>query len=190
MATYTQLIYHIVFSTKNRVPCLLKEKREQLYYYIWGLIKKNKSHLYRINGVEDHLHILTSIHPTLCISDFVKNIKTITTLWIKKNKIFPDFMCWQEGYGAFTHSIKDKAMLIEYIKKQADHHKLTSFRDELRALLVEAGISIDKRYASSKKTVGEFRLGKIPKGMIQGDFQRLKRLIAIRFFHGQFRFVV
>lgn len=146
MSTYTQIYYHVVFSTKNRERCLTAERREDLLRYTWGIIKNEKSHLYRINGVDDHLHILTSLHPTVCLADFVKDIKTGTSKWIKENKVFPGFTHWQDGYGAFTHSTKEKDALIEYIKGQEDHHRGVSFREEFRRLLMEAGIEFDEKY--------------------------------------------
>jgi len=146
MATYTQIIYHVVFATKNRERVLDKSGRENLFRYIWGIVKNHEGHLFRLNGVEDHIHILTSLHPSVCLSDFVKAIKTGSSKWIKENRVFPQFQYWQEGYGAFTHSIQDKDRLIEYIKNQEDHHRRTDFLDEYRRLLQEAGIAFDEKY--------------------------------------------
>ena len=125
---------------------LRQERREELFRYIWGIIKNNKSHLYRINGVEDHLHILTGLHPTVALSDFIKAIKVASNAWIKENRAFARFTNWQDSYGAFTHSHNEKDRLIEYIKGQEEHHKKESFRDESRRLLTEAGIEFDEKY--------------------------------------------
>jgi putative transposase len=76
MSTHIAISYHIVFSTKDREPVLHQDRRPELFRYIWGIINKREGHLYRINGVQDHLHILTSLHPTLCLADFVKDVKT------------------------------------------------------------------------------------------------------------------
>ena len=146
MFTYTQIYYHIVFSTKNRQRYLRADKVEELYKYIWGIIKNKKSHLYRINGTDDHIHILSSLHQSFCLADFIKDIKTNTSKWIKENNIFRGFTNWQDGYGAFTHSSKEKDRLIEYIKNQEKHHRKVSFRDEFRKLLIEAGIEFDEKY--------------------------------------------
>jgi putative transposase len=146
MSRYTQIYYHIVFSTKERAPVLARAGREDLFRYIWGIISASKSRLYRINGTPDHVHLLSSLHPTVSLSDFVKQIKGKSSYWIKKNNIFPDFSNWQVGYGAFTHSSQDKDRLIEYIKGQAEHHKHVSFGDELRDLIIEAGMEFDERY--------------------------------------------
>jgi len=146
MSTYTAISYHIVFSTKDRTPALTNDRREDLFRYIWGIINNRHGHLYRIDGVEDHLHILSSLHPTVCLADFVKEIKTGSALWIKENSVFKNFSYWQEGYAAFTCSKSDLPRLIEYIKGQEEHHRRTTFAEEYRKLLLEAGIEFDERY--------------------------------------------
>jgi putative transposase len=146
VSTYTQIYYHIVFSTKDRVPALVADKRDGLFRYIWGILKNLNCHLYRINGVEDHVHILTSLHPTACVSDLVKAVKTGAAKWIKENSLFPAFTHWQDGYGAFTVSHDDKDAVIEYIKNQEEHHKRVSFREEFREMLVKFGVQFDERY--------------------------------------------
>lgn len=146
MSTFTQIYYHIVFSTKDRERVLLAERREDLFRYTWGILKNKDCHLYRINGIEDHLHILASLHPTLALSDLVKDIKTGTNKWIKDNAVFPAFSHWQDGYGAFTVSHGDKDAVIEYIKGQAEHHKNVSFQDELREFLIKHGVKFDEKY--------------------------------------------
>jgi putative transposase len=144
MSTYTQVIYHVIFSTKTRERSLDKSRRDDLYRFIWGVLQKRKCHLYRIGGVEDHVHILTSLHPAVALSDLVKEIKTASSLWIKGQQLFPWFTHWQDGYGAFTHALPDKDRLIDYIRTQEEHHKHITFREEYERLLTEAGLAINK----------------------------------------------
>lgn len=146
MSTYTQIYYHIVFSTKERVPALAADHRENLFRYVWGVLKNNDCHLYRVNGVEDHVHIFTGLHPTVCLSDLVKSIKISTAKWMKEERTFPAFEHWQDGYGAFTVSHSDRDSVIEYIKNQEEHHKTVSFKDELREFLVGHGIKFDEKH--------------------------------------------
>lgn len=146
MSTYTQIYYHIVFSTKHRKPTLNSEHEDELYKYIWGIIKNKKCTLYRINGMPDHLHIFTSLHPTVRLSDLVKDIKVASNLWMKQNDLFPEFEEWQEGYGAFTYCIRDKEMIINYIKNQKKHHHAEDFESEYRRLLLENEIEFDEKY--------------------------------------------
>jgi REP element-mobilizing transposase RayT len=145
MTSYRQILYQIVFSTKNRTPCLIEENREELFKYIWGIIQNKKCKLFRINGVEDHIHILSDLHPELSLANYVKEIKVSSSLWIKKKRIFPDFTGWAEGYGSFTYSYKDHEQVISYIKNQVEHHKKKSFLEEYRELLHEFGVVFDSK---------------------------------------------
>ena len=146
MSTYTQIIYQIVFGTKNREPTLTKENRDELFKYIWGLLENKKCHLYRINGVEDHLHIVTHLHPTVSLASLVKDIKLASAEYIKVNRLFKNFKGWQDGYGAFTYSIKEKERLIAYVKNQEEHHSVKTFKEEYISLLEEHGVAFDEKY--------------------------------------------
>ena len=137
MSTYTQIIYQIVFGTKYRESTLSKDNRDELFKFISGLLENKKCHLLRINGVEDHIHILTHLHPSISLSSLVKDIKVSSHDYIKRKILFPKFKGWQEGYGAFTYSFKDKDRLIEYVKNQEEHHRRKSFRAEYVDLLDE-----------------------------------------------------
>lgn len=146
MSTFTQILYHIVFSTKHREPVLAKDNRAALFKFIWGVIKNKNCHLYRINGVEDHLHIATHIHPSVSLANLIRDVKVSSALFIKEQSLFPDFSHWQKGYGAFTYSLSDKDKLISYIKNQEEHHNRITFVDEYKALLAEHGIAFDEQY--------------------------------------------
>ena len=146
MSSYRQLLYHIVFRTKNSMPSVNPEYADQLFSYITGIIKNKNSHLYRINGTENHLHILTDLHPSIALSDFMRELKVSTSVWMKERGLFPSFDGWADGYGSFTCSYMDLGDLIDYIKNQQEHHKNKSFEEEYRSLIMQFGIKIDERY--------------------------------------------
>jgi REP element-mobilizing transposase RayT len=146
MSTYTQIIYQIVFSTKDRQPTLNLEGQEKLYRFIWGILQNNQCHLYRINGMEDHIHLVTGIHPSVSLSKLVKDIKLASSDFIKKERVFTSFNGWQEGYGGFSYSISAKDHLIEYVKNQKEHHKKLNFREEYLNLSREHHIEFDEKY--------------------------------------------
>jgi REP element-mobilizing transposase RayT len=146
MSTYTQILYQIVFSTCNRKPVLTQPGRDRLFKFIWGLLKNKKCHLYRINGVLDHIHILTHLHPSVALSQLVKDIKLGSHDLIHKEQLFPDFDGWQEGYGAFTYSFREKDQLIDYVKNQETHHQKHSFQEEYIDLLDHHSIEYDPKY--------------------------------------------
>ena len=146
MSTYTQILYQIIFSTKQREETLIDKNRKELFKYIWGILKNKKCHLYQIGGVADHLHILTHLHPNVALSNLVKDIKLASTEHIKTHHLFPEFNGWQEGYGAFTYSIKEKENLINYVQNQEAHHKIKTFKEEYIELLNEHGIEFEEKY--------------------------------------------
>jgi REP element-mobilizing transposase RayT len=144
--SYTQLLYHIVLRTKRNERSISQHKVSSLYQYIWGIIKNKNGTLYRINGVEDHIHILSDLHPSIALADYVKDIKIATSLWMKKSGDFSKFTAWSEGYAAFTYSFQEKATLMNYIKNQQEHHKKEDLNDELKRIFREQGIDLNERY--------------------------------------------
>src|SRR5271166_5372042 len=105
--SFQQSTYQIIFGTKHREHTITEMHCAELYKYIWGIIKGYNCHLYRINGVEYHLHIASDLHPSVCLADYVKSIKVASSIWMKESGKFPSFKGWQEGYGAFTYSVED-----------------------------------------------------------------------------------
>lgn len=146
MSSYRQIFYQIVFGTKFRKPTIEESHCEELYKYITGIIKNKNCKPYRINGVEDHIHIFSDLHPSISLSDYVKDIKVASSIWMKESGKFAKFEGWQDGYGAFTYSIREKDMIINYIKNQKEHHKIETFYDEYKRLLIENGIEFDEKY--------------------------------------------
>ena len=146
MGAYVQTLYQLVYSTKYRERTLKKEGRNDLHKCIWGILKNKRCHLYRINSVDDHLHIVTSVHQSVALDDLVKDIKSGCSDFIKKAMIFQNFHGWQGKYVPFTYSIEPKDNLIEYVKNQEEHHKTKTFREELIDLLVEHQIEFDEKF--------------------------------------------
>ena len=146
MSSYRQVLYHLIFRTKDGQKTLPAEHASELYAYFMGVIKNKNCFLYRINGMEDHVHILSDLHPSIALADYMRDIKTASSLWLKQSGKFHEFVGWAEGYAAFTYAWKDKEMIINYIKRQQEHHKIETFEEELRRLLIEHGIEIDEKY--------------------------------------------
>lgn len=146
MSSYKQILYHIIFGTKNREATLSLEHSDILYKYIWSIIGQKNGVLYHINGMEDHIHILSDLHPSIALADYVRDIKRATSGWLAASELFPDFKGWAEGYGAFTYTWRDREKIINYIRNQREHHKSYSYEDEYRRLLKEFDIKIDERF--------------------------------------------
>ena len=146
MSAYRQILYHIVFRTKGSEKTILQNHRDELYKYIWGIIKSKKCHLFRINGMEDHIHIFSDLHPSVALADYVREIKSSSSKWMKSSGLFPEFKGWGIKYCALTYSFRDRDMIINYIKNQQEHHKKESFQDEIIRFFKEQGINLDEKW--------------------------------------------
>lgn len=146
MSSYKQILYHIVFSTKARKRTLCPDQSAELYRYIWGIVKSKDCILYRINGMEDHIHLLSDLNVSLSLADYIRDIKRASSGWMKDSDKFPFFDGWADGYAAFTYAYGDKDTVLNYIKNQQEHHKKFSFEEEYRAMLEEHHVQIDERY--------------------------------------------
>jgi REP element-mobilizing transposase RayT len=96
--------------------------------------------------MEDHIHILSDLHPSVALADYVKDIKVASSMWMKESGYFPDFKGWGIKYCALTYSYKEKEIIIRYIKNQQEHHKKESFQDEVKRTFKEHGIDMDEKW--------------------------------------------
>ena len=144
--SYTNLLYHIVFSTKDRRPLLTPAYESRLHEYIGGIVRKAGGISLELNGTTDHIHLLAKLRPDRSLSHLLAELKANATGWM--HDIFPrakDFF-WQRGYGAFTVSQSDVNNVRNYIRRQKEHHRRLSFRDEFIRFLNENGIEYDERF--------------------------------------------
>ena len=144
--SFTNLLYHIVFSTKDRRPLITSGYEPLLYNYIGGTIREMGGISLELNGTEDHVHVLTKLRPDRALSDVLRDLKANATGWM--HDVFPalkDFS-WQRGYGAFTVSQSNVGEVRQYIARQKEHHAKLSFRDEVIQFLKENGIEYYERY--------------------------------------------
>lgn len=111
-----------------------------------GILKEKECFVYRINGVEDHIHILTDLHPSIALANLMRDLKTSSSIWLKEQDEFKNFKGWASGYAAFTKSTHEKEQIINYIKNQQEHHKKELFADEFKRLLIEEKIEVDEKY--------------------------------------------
>lgn len=144
-ATYTNLLYHLVFSTKGRIPLITDEIREPLYQYIGGIVRSEGGALLEIGGIEDHIHLLVRLKPTLALSDAVRLIKSNSSKWLNDGSYVRDFR-WQTGYGAFTVSKSMMESVRRYIRNQPEHHRKQTFKAEFVDLLKLNNVDYNKKY--------------------------------------------
>ena|SRR5207248_8021782 len=144
--SYTCLHYHLVFSTKNRVPAITPEIQPRLWEYLGGIVVGHKGIPIQIGGTDDHVHLLVTLRQQPALADFLRELKAGSSGWVHDE--FPNAgeFWWQTGYGAFTVSHSGIDAVRAYILNQEEHHKKQTFQDEFRALLVRHGIEFDEQY--------------------------------------------
>lgn len=144
--TYSQILFHIVFSTKERRPCIKPQWQSRLYEYVGGIIRAEKGVLLVIGGMPDHVHILLRWRTDGAIANLMRVVKSSSSKWF--HETFPEAtsFAWQEGYAAFSVSKSAEADVKRYIENQEEHHKGRDFNAELLALLRLHGIEFDPRY--------------------------------------------
>ena len=141
--SFSHLLVHIIFSTKGRTNSIYVDLQNELYPYICGISKGEKSPIYQINGTEDHLHILVALHPTKSVSDYVKRVKTHSTKWVHEK--FPNLksFAWQSGYASFSVSESSKKAVASYIATQKKHHQRIDYAQELKSFLEKHCVDFD-----------------------------------------------
>ena len=144
--TFTNLVFHVIFSTKERVPLIAGEFQERLYGYIGGVIRGQGGTLLEAGGIPDHIHLLAKFKPDRSVADMVRFIKSNSTGWWKEEQQPPRGFSWQAGYAAFSVSESQIPAVRAYIRNQEAHHKKASFRDELIVLLRKNGIRFEEKY--------------------------------------------
>lgn len=103
--TYSQMYVQVVIVVKFREALIDKTWKEGLYKYIAGIITNKGQKMLRINGVENHIHMLLNIQPNIALSDLMRDVKANSTKWINDQDFCKHVFRWQEGFGAFTYSI-------------------------------------------------------------------------------------
>jgi putative transposase len=131
---------HCVFATKKRRPLIAADLQERLWPYLGGIARENKVKALVIGGVEDHVHMVLSVPPTLSVAKSIQLLKGNSSKWIHETfEEHRDFE-WQEGYGAFSIGVSGVEETMKYIQGQAEDHRRTSFREELEMFLRKHGM--------------------------------------------------
>ena len=143
--TYSQLYIQIIFAVKNRDALIKECNRDEIEKYISGIVNNYKCKTFAIYCNPDHTHILISLHPSIAISDLVREIKASSSKFIK-NRFNHLSFSWQEGYGSFSYSQSQVDSVVRYIHNQLQHHTQREFKEEFLDILHKLGIEYDEKY--------------------------------------------
>jgi Transposase and inactivated derivatives len=144
--SYTQLYVQIVFAVKNRQSLIIPEAKDKIEKYICGIASNIKCKPISIYCNSDHVHLLVSIKPVVCISNAIRDIKSFSSHYINENRLIKEHFEWQTGYGVFSYGQSQVEAVKDYIANQCNHHKKQSFKEEYLALLAAFKVDYDNSY--------------------------------------------
>ena len=142
----SQVIVHIVFSTKDRRPWLDPIIRPRMHGYLATVCRDCNCAAYRVGGSTDHIHIAARLARTVSQADLLENIKKTSSAWIKAQGQQYGSFFWQRGYGDFSIGWSQLQALLQYIDNQEYHHRNQTFQQEYRALLEKYHVDFDEKY--------------------------------------------
>jgi len=144
--TFSQVLLHFVFATKDRRPLVQEKIAARLYPFIGGIVRDEKGSLHAIGGMPDHIHLLIQWRTDDAVANLLRNIKSRSTAWM--HRTLPDMatFAWQEGYSVFSVSKSAEPDVKNYVERQADHHKQRDFKEELLTPLRLHGIDFEEKY--------------------------------------------
>ena len=144
--SFGSLYFHLVFSTRNRVPSISADMQPRVFEYMGGILRNQMGRLVAAGGIEDHVHLLVSLSRQTSISDTLRDLKSNSSGWIHEN--FPErrSFAWQAGYGAFSVSFSALDSVRAYLAHQKEHHKRQTFQEEFIAMLKLHELEYDERY--------------------------------------------
>ena len=144
MHSFTSVLVHCVWSTKNREPSLHSKLRERSWSYLCGIASEKKMKALAVGGAADHVHMLVSLPATISVAKAVQLLKGNSSKWIHETFSEMRSFEWQEGYGAFSVGVSAIDAAVAYIRNQAEHHQKRTFREEFKAMLRRHGLDFDE----------------------------------------------
>jgi putative transposase len=142
----SEILIHVVFSTKDRTPAIPEKWQAPLHAYLAGICRTAGCEGLRVGGVADHVHLAVRLARTVTVAALIEELKTASSKWIKTKAAGLNGFHWQRGYGAFSIGRSQLPALFRYIDAQAEHHRTKTFQDEYRELLERYAITFDERY--------------------------------------------
>ena len=147
--TYTSLLTHIIFSTKDRVPSLEPDMREEVEKYVCGVARNLGAKTLAINSVADHAHMLIQMPAATSVAEIVSKLKSNSSRFVHEKWPRQSKFAWQQGYGAFSVSRSGVDDVVRYVANQEEHHQKRTFQEEYLEFLTRYEIEYDERYVWS-----------------------------------------
>ncbi|MCA9446467.1 MAG: IS200/IS605 family transposase [Candidatus Omnitrophica bacterium] len=120
---YTEVYMHFVWATKNREPWLTERIRKDVHAVIFEKCKQLECLPIAVGGMEDHVHLLSELRPSLSISELMKEVKGVSSHLINHVLNPDDVFRWQARFGVFSLTRKGVPRVKDYVLNQRKHHE-------------------------------------------------------------------
>ena len=135
---YWRLFYHIAWGTKGRAPLIRGGFAAALHEQIASNAARLGAMVDAVGGVEDHVHLVVSMPPSIALSEFVRQLKGSSSHHVNHELAPSVVFAWQAGYGVISLDSKQLDRAVQYVKAQSDHHAQQSTIPVLERLGEEA----------------------------------------------------
>lgn len=126
---YSEINLHITWHTKDNLPLITADMRLDLYAYLKNKIVETRgAYFHGIGGIETHVHIATSVEPSLHLDEWIGQLKGGSSYAMGKG------LQWQHGYGVVSFGTKDLPWILDYVRNQERHHKASTIYDRLERI--------------------------------------------------------
>jgi len=135
---YSEINLHIVWHVKDNSPVLTEHVEVQLYRFLRGrAVREAGVFWHDSGGTDDHVHLAVTVAPTLGISEWIGQMKGASAHFINHEIVNRKLLEWQSGYGVVSFGRKDMLWVLDYIRKQREHHATGRVHDRLERIETE-----------------------------------------------------
>jgi REP element-mobilizing transposase RayT len=120
--TRVELYVHLVWGTFRRRPLISADIEADVFRVVAAKSLELHCVPCAIGGTEDHLHLLTRLHPSTPVARLVAEVKGVSSHLVTHRLAPGCFFRWQSGYGAFTISSADVPAVERYLLNQKQQH--------------------------------------------------------------------
>ena len=145
-SSYSRLLYHCVFGTKERRPVIHAAVADELYPFMASILTPDQGRVLKVGGTKDHVHLLVQLPTDVSVADAIRAVKANSSRWLNRRGLVDGPFRWQAGFAAFSVSYSAREAVERYITGQAGHHERGGFAEELAELLKRHGLQYDERF--------------------------------------------
>lgn len=143
---FANVLVHLIFATKDRLPLITGEIRSELHAYVGGMVREAGGIALIVNGTANHVHILAKVPTNVSLAECMRDMKANSSRWVHEKWPHHRDFAWQTGYGAFSVSRSKVDAVAQYIAAQEEHHKKVPFEQEFLAFLRKNGVEYDPKF--------------------------------------------